>query len=1089
MRTRLTRSCGSFATVFAAGLLLIGLPANGDGDARWPRASVTRAAVCKPPFAELLNRGRQLRQGRCIVRGAAGADGAGTAVINKPDLDRRQYRHVVLSNGLEVLLASDPEAENAAAAMSIKAGSFDEPAEFLGLAHFHEHMLFLGTDKYPDEDEYNRYLKDHGGYSNAFTADETTNYYFRVNAPHLMGALDRFAQFFLAPTFDSSAIDREMHAVDSENTNYASDEYWRRLQIMKATAQEEHPFHRFSVGNLQTLGHSGEEVARTALLSWNAEHYHAGAMRLAVTGREPLDDLEASVSNLFSAVRDGPATKVETPAPSSQRAPLAWPQEQLGVYVEVVPKIEERSISVAWPLPSALKHLYGKLEDYISHSFGHEGEGSLHALLNKEGLIEELMAGSSQSFEDSQLFSIDISLTREGEGRVGEVLDRLFAYVAVLREAGPRAETFEELRLLREIGFRFLEESPAPENTMAAASSNMHYYPARDALRGPSALDQWLPEELAAWLGQLTPERCIVVQASPDFSERAEAAEAAQQGWTSERWYGALFRRRPLSEEELARWASPAGEARDGLVVPADNPFVPHDFRLRCDDLPGTSEPPKTALEVTPPTELRPADSAASGFLRLWSKTDSTFRVPKVHVNTHVMTPIYSMGPAAVVMLRLFCSLLSDDLNTFLYSATTAGLSYNVQFSDRFSFAVGGFSDKLPELLAAVAGRLRSLQGELAEAAGEQSSASATELREYWAERLDTQRELLLRSYENFFKEDPLDVVDYNLRQVLLANMWHISEYVDVLNGTDGERLLQPLSEKVSAALSRIRLEVLAHGNVVAKETEDMAKVITSSFVDEGASEPLPDAELPKNSVVLLPPEPQGVTVFDFDLEAVNPVEENSAIANLYQVGPVGKDLQRDASLFVLAHLADTSAFDQLRTKEQLGYVASAGLFRFYGVDSLIVQVQGPRLSPAGLDERIEAWLVQFRAELEAMPEETFAANVRALVQVRSQRDKMLAQEVGRHWEEIVKRTYRFDRLRAEVAALGEVTQKDVLALFDSHIAMGGELRRKLSSRVTGAAARKSDSKTPTTSENVRLLRTLDEVRSFKGSLPTHSEG
>ena len=63
-----------------------------------------------------------------------------------------------------------------------------------GVAHFTEHLLFLGTERFPDEAEYKRFLAAHGGHSNASTATETTCFHFDVLAEHLDGALDRFAQ-------------------------------------------------------------------------------------------------------------------------------------------------------------------------------------------------------------------------------------------------------------------------------------------------------------------------------------------------------------------------------------------------------------------------------------------------------------------------------------------------------------------------------------------------------------------------------------------------------------------------------------------------------------------------------------------------------------------------------------------------------------------------------------------------------------------------------------------------------------------------------------------------------------------------------
>ena len=125
-------------------------------------------------------------------------------------MDSRSYRWLRLHNNLQMMLVSDPEADHAAAAMDVAVGSVSDPEELPGLAHFLEHMLFLGTEKYPSEDEYQCYLEQHGGSSNAFTTQEHTTFYFDVQHPFLRGALDRFSQFFTCPLFTESAAEREV---------------------------------------------------------------------------------------------------------------------------------------------------------------------------------------------------------------------------------------------------------------------------------------------------------------------------------------------------------------------------------------------------------------------------------------------------------------------------------------------------------------------------------------------------------------------------------------------------------------------------------------------------------------------------------------------------------------------------------------------------------------------------------------------------------------------------------------------------------------------------------------------------------------
>ena len=69
-------------------------------------------------------------------------------------------------------------------------------------------MLFLGTKKFPDVDEYSTYLKNYGGYSNAYTAPDHTNYQFQVLPDGFEGALDRFSQFFISPLFTEEYTER-----------------------------------------------------------------------------------------------------------------------------------------------------------------------------------------------------------------------------------------------------------------------------------------------------------------------------------------------------------------------------------------------------------------------------------------------------------------------------------------------------------------------------------------------------------------------------------------------------------------------------------------------------------------------------------------------------------------------------------------------------------------------------------------------------------------------------------------------------------------------------------------------------------------
>ena len=119
---------------------------------------------------------------------------------------------------------------------------------------------------------------------------EATTYHFEVLQPHLAGALDIFAQFFIAPLFTESATDRELKAVDAEDARNRTNDSRRVLQVLKAAADVASPWKKFSTGNSETL-QGGGAATRAALLDFHGRHYYGGRMTLALLGAAPLDEL------------------------------------------------------------------------------------------------------------------------------------------------------------------------------------------------------------------------------------------------------------------------------------------------------------------------------------------------------------------------------------------------------------------------------------------------------------------------------------------------------------------------------------------------------------------------------------------------------------------------------------------------------------------------------------------------------------------------------------------------------------------------------------------------------------------------------
>jgi len=255
------------------------------------------------PFA--LSKPQPCRAGEAIASASKSVD---TVVfpgaILKSLSDTRQYRALTLPNGLRALLISDADATTCAAALSVHVGFYSDPDQVPGLAHFCEHMLFLGTREYPEENSFKRFLSANGGSQNAFTGETDTTYFFDASPGSLQEALKRFSSFFKDPLFTESGVERELNAIESEDAKNRQSDGFRISQLIKSFAADGHPQRHFGTGNRQTLlvEPSKRGIRPRDELLKLFKLYNAGLMSVCVIGRDPLETLQTWVEDSFSGI-------------------------------------------------------------------------------------------------------------------------------------------------------------------------------------------------------------------------------------------------------------------------------------------------------------------------------------------------------------------------------------------------------------------------------------------------------------------------------------------------------------------------------------------------------------------------------------------------------------------------------------------------------------------------------------------------------------------------------------------------------------------------------------------------------------------
>lgn len=579
----------------------------------------------------------------------------GTVTIIKSPNDDRDYRFLTLDNELRVLLVSDPSTDKAAASLVAMRGSYHEPEAFAGLAHFLEHMLFIGTEKYPEVDGYQDFVSAHGGSSNAYTAADHTNYFFDIQPDYFHEGLDRFAQFFISPLFDSAYVDREKHAVHSEYQLQIKDDGWRAFSVQKSAFNPAHPGSRFSIGTLETLG----EGVNDALLDFFAKNYSANQMVLVALTNEPLDEMESWIVPVLAVIEN---RKLER---EPQTVPL-FLESDLPAVLSYQTLKEGRQVSYNFPIPSTDAYYKKKPAIYITNLLGHEGIGSLHKHLKDAGWIESLSAGSSRFDEKSAVITITIQLTEPGATQIDTITNLLFAYIDLLNASEPEAWRYNEQAVVADLGFRF-QEKTSPTGFVYRLGPNFMRYPASEVLAAPYMMEEFDPKLIKEFLSYLRADNLLMEISGPDIA-----------GDQIEPWFQVPY---SLAHDPIEIAKS------DGknLQLPERNNFLPEDLSLLANDDKG----PEKVID--------------EGGIEFWLDQDTEFGAPRANVYLTLGIEGGLQDPVDIVMAQVYRRLVVDTLNEYSYPALLAGVSYQLAVTPAgFRISMGGYSDKQSVLLSEV---------------------------------------------------------------------------------------------------------------------------------------------------------------------------------------------------------------------------------------------------------------------------------------------------------------------------------------------------------------------------------------------------
>lgn len=685
-----------------------------------------------------------------------------------PDWSERKVEKIRLDNGLEAYLVSDPKTHESGAALTVKVGSWDEPESSQGLAHFLEHMLFLGTAKYPQESEFETYLSAYRGVTNAFTYNDITGYLFSVRNEGFVEALDRFSSFFKEPLFNPSGVNRELKAIDQEWKINSQKDSFLRQQILKELANPKHPFSWFSSGNEASLKNASQDE----LKRWYQTEYSADRMRLWVLSALPLSELKKVVETDFGGIAKAPRQPKELPDE-------IFGSNIVGKFLYMEPIQEEETLSILWELPKAISAWDDeKPWTLLCWILGDEGEKSLLAELKREHLATDLSCCEMRLSQEKILFTIAVELTDKGLQEKEKVIERVFQTIERISKEGVSPELFSEIQTLQKLHYQWAERKNVFDDAMDQAFSQgyepLETYPERGAIA-----TNYAPEKIKALLALLKPEKAIYFLTAP--MKKTKLNYPQKERWTSTAYLVAPF--------DTARYSGL--ELMPQIQLPQTSRYIPEKLHLKT----SFSEQSWNRF----PTPKKQFEDA---YGELYFFDDAYYGVPQMYGAFEIRTPAVNRASAqCVVLSQLYLKALKDALSQVSYEAKMAGLELEIQEGkEGFEFIFKGYDEKSQTLF--------------------DDLLAALSLPQLTQEKFDAFLGQLKRDYKNFQLETPLSQA---------KEFYDEATYTPYV--TEGKKLSAVRNvtyEKFQTFLKRIYaktyVEGLLAGNLTEKEVESIWK-------------------------------------------------------------------------------------------------------------------------------------------------------------------------------------------------------------------------------------------------------------------------
>jgi insulysin len=943
----------------------------------------------------------------------------------KPLSDERTYRVIQLENLLDVVLISDPKASKSSASMSVGVGSFMDLEEAAGLAHFCEHMLFLGSKSYPRVGEFDDFLVANSGSSNAFTESERTTFYFEIDNKGFNHTLQMFSRMFAEPLFDISYMNREIDAVNSEHEKNLNNDGWRKRQLLRSFAHPGHPQSKFSTGNNVTLRSSGEKLNEYLHTFYN-KYYVSSNMKLAVVTNLTIDDIAHKVKLYFSDIKSHQMSKdsnsdkslygnIDTLLP-------AYASEDLGKMIYFKKISTGASLDFYFSHHPVREFYKTKPLDYLDYLISYSGENSLLNFLRKRNYANRIESGFSSSHKTFSIYQISLSLTNEGLAQSELIVRLVFNFLNMVKNKNISQNVYEEIKRIYDVNFNFLEKNDDYSKYLSSISTSMFDYDYIDIVKGDYIHNVYNQTLIQNFLNGLNADNSIIVVGSEkEFKDFVPKEIISANKVKNEKFYNTEYIESALSinysnalneypvkfkEEEKIDPVKSFRIRNPNKYITSLNELIKdcNELKVKCEDEFDVNNIDYTPLILNDEVNLK-----------VFYKIDKTFKVPKNLVVMKILTPTLKNGPKDYLYFTLISNYLEYNLSILLSDPLETGNSISIEEGDDgIQITVNSFSDVTNRIMNSIINEIFKLNPD---------NFIFNEVVEITSNKLNDVKtsKPIIKNIKVFFKK-------------LLK--YKVTTYREVLDLIKKEK---PTLENFKLAYENFKKDLLItiffNGNVEKDEITNIVNLIkpftSKNQIDlksKKSSKQRLNSSLEITNSIHLHRRVDHPVTFQIKNEADG--EVNHAVSSFYQVGP--RDHKKALYLSAMEKCLGQVFYYNLRTVQQLGYIVHAG---YTTIDSILyyrIIVQGAKKAPLDIDKAIDEVVLKAAEKISECKEEKFEKVRSAIKERLTKKDDNLKERASRIWREINDGTYEFNRTNDLIKSLEQIDSSTLKIFFEN---------------------------------------------------------